>query len=136
MEHDSLVTMRYLNDGRLVESQCSSATRFIEAGEAVPLEGHEATYDAWMKAQGQTPVERPKPEPEPEPEEEEEPAEESEPEEAEEEEEEEDIGLPNGYRVRQYGKWRTVYGPDGKKVGKGQDTYAKAIALARDHAGL
>lgn len=49
---DPFISYRY-NDGRIVHAQCSSAHRFISAGDAAPLEADDsAAYTAWCKQGG------------------------------------------------------------------------------------
>lgn len=166
MSDNPFITIRYLDDNRMVEEQCEALSPVIESGAAVPMEQSRAVYDAWAEKHGK---EVPEFVPDPGPEEEAvEEAEivrrigggKSEPEttdEAETEIEEEAAvdpaeadgdedppakeadeyeGLPEGYTARQYGSWHVVYDPDGKKVGKGRKTPADAVTAACEHAGL
>ncbi len=51
---DPYISYRYLNDGREVEAQCSSAHPRIAAGVARPVAGESAeAYTAWLEAQGE-----------------------------------------------------------------------------------
>jgi|GEM_PF-6916374 len=161
METNPHVEIRYLDDNRIVYGQAEWLSQYVDAGEALPTEKYAAVYHAWARARGKVVPEVPS-EPEEDVEEpkaqhesagdegNDESAQEKETESAgqekeaaekeegqpEPEEETQDIGVPLGYEVRQYGKWYVVYDPDDGKVGKGQDTYADAVKLARDHAGL
>ena len=134
MQDDPFINYRYLNDGRVVQAQCSSAALRIEAGVAEPLTPDDA--EIYGRYSGVSPAEPEEPaaplalvESEPEVEAEPEPEaaapvalEEPEPEPAVPEEGEAPQGAqdgwPDGYTWLRSGPWYTVTSPDGDAVGK------------------